>query len=56
MKRNVHGIIPFGFTILVAVALIKCSFAISFNDMVGDSKIDLVADEVKERVEKSTLE
>jgi len=52
MKRNMHGIISFWFTILVAVALINCSFAMSFNDMVGDSKIDLVADEVKERVEK----
>ena len=56
MKRNMHGIISFWFTILVAVALINCSFAMSFHDMVGDSRIDLVADEVKERVEKSILE
>ena len=41
--------------ILVAVVLIECSFAITFNDMVGDSKIDLVGDKVKEKVEKSTF-
>ena len=52
MKRKMDGIKSFGFITIIAIVLLQCSFATRENEIDGDLKLDLVADEVKEKAQK----
>ena len=52
MKRKLDGIKLLLYLTLFAVVLKQCHFAKTMNDMDGDSKLDLVADKVKEKTAK----
>ena len=53
MKRKVDGMISLGCCTLVAIVFIKCSLAVTVHALEVDPKIALIADEVKEQLEKS---
>ena len=53
MKSTLNGIKFFGYFTLIAIVLLKCSFAKRENKLSGDPKFDVVADEVKETKQKS---
>ena len=53
MKRKLNGIKSFGYLTLVALVVQQCSFAMRENMLDGNTKFDVVADEVKEKAHKS---
>ena len=53
MKRKLNGIKFFGYFTIIVIVLLKCSFAMRENKLDGDPKFDVVADEVKEKAQKS---
>ena len=52
MNRKVDGMISFGQCILVVIVFIKCSLAVAVNELEVEPQINLVADEVKEQLDK----
>ena len=54
MKRKVDGMIAFGYCTLVVIVFIQCSFAVTVNELEVDPQINLIADEVKEQLDKGT--
>jgi len=55
MKSTLNGIKFFGYFTLIAIVLLKCSFAKRENKLSGDPKFDVVADEVKETKQKTCV-
>ena len=53
MKKKLNGIKSFGYLTLVAIVVQECSSAMRENMLDGDTKFDVVADEVKEKAHKS---
>ena len=53
MKRKLNGIKFFWHFTLIAIVLPQCSIAIREKKSDGDTKFNLVADEVKETAQKS---
>ena len=53
MKRKINGIKSLGYFTLIAMVLLQCSLAKRENKLVGHPKFDVVADEVKEKAQKS---
>ena len=53
MKTKLNGIKFFGYFTIIVIVLLKCSFAMRENKLDGDPKFDVVADEVKEKAQKS---
>ena len=53
MNRKVDGMISFGQCTLVVIVFIKCSLAVTVNELEVNPKLTLIADEVKEQSEKS---
>jgi len=52
MNRKVDGMISFGQCTLVVIVFIKCSLAVAVNELEVEPQINLVADEVKEQLDK----
>ena len=52
MERKLNGIKFFGHFTLFAIVLLQCSFAVREKKLDGDTKFDVVADEVKETAKK----
>ena len=53
MKRNIDGMKSLGCCTLVVIVFIKCSLAVTVNELEINPKLTLIADEVKEQSEKS---
>ena len=53
MKRKLNGIKFFRHFTLIAIVLLQCSFAIREKKLDGDTKFNVVANEVKEKTQKS---
>jgi len=53
MKRKVDGMISLGCFILLLIVFVKCSLAITVNELEVGPKITLIADEVKGKLEKT---
>ena len=54
MNRKVDGMISFGQCSLVVIVFIKCSLTVAVNELEIEPQINLVADEVKEQLDKGT--
>ena len=55
MKRKVDGMISLGCFVLLLIVFVKCSLAVTVNELEAGPKITVIADEVKEvKEEKST--
>lgn len=56
MKRTLNGIKLFSYLTLIAIVVLQCSFAMRENMLDGDTKFDVVADEVKGKPLKITID
>jgi len=53
MKRNIDGVKLLGCCTLVVIFSIKCTLAVTVNELEINPKLTLIADEVKEKLEKT---
>ena len=54
MRRKLDGMISLGCFVLLLIVFVKCSLAVTVNELEVGPKITVIADEVKEQSEKST--